>query len=249
MAGQVRVNGQPVYRPGHLVLLDASIDIVARSSYVSRGGEKLEQALSAFHLDPSGIICLDVGCSTGGFTDCLLQHGAVRVHSVDVGKGQLDWRLRNDNRVVVHEGLNARYLTSEDIGEQVDLATIDVSFISLRLILPSLVPIVREHGHLIALVKPQFEAGKEVVEKGGVIRNRAMHLTVLKGIGTFVEEKTPWLVKSATYSPLLGPAGNIEFFYLLAHKDFSSNSEKDSIDLESLVAAAHSALIEGKQTP
>ena len=244
MAGRVRVNGQTVYRPGHMVLVDASIEIVSRSPYASRGGEKLEQALLAFHLDPSGAVCLDIGSSTGGFTDCLLQRGAARVHSVDVGKGQLDWRLRNDDRVVVHEGLNARYLTAEDIGEPVDLATIDVSFISLRLILPPLVSIVRKNGRLILLVKPQFEAGKDAVERGGVIRDRAVHLSVLEGIRTFVEEETPWRVASTTYSPLLGPAGNIEFFYLITGKNSVPTSENASVDLESLVAAAHAALTE-----
>jgi 23S rRNA (cytidine1920-2'-O)/16S rRNA (cytidine1409-2'-O)-methyltransferase len=247
MAGRVRVNGQTVYRPGHMILLDASIDIASRSPYVSRGGEKLEQALAVFHLDPSGAICLDVGCSTGGFTDCLLQRGAVRVHSVDVGKGQLDWRLRNDNRVVVHEGLNARYLTPEDIGEQVDLATIDVSFISLRLILPPLIPIVRKNGCLIVLVKPQFEAGKDAVGKGGVIRDQATHLAVLENVDTFVKGETPWSVTSATYSPLLGPAGNIEFFYLL-HGESHPQTGGESIDLRSLVACAHSELIEGERS-
>jgi 23S rRNA (cytidine1920-2'-O)/16S rRNA (cytidine1409-2'-O)-methyltransferase len=248
MAGRVRVNGHTVYRPGHMILPDASIEITSRSQYVSRGGEKLEKALAVFHADPSGSTCLDIGSSTGGFTDCLLRHGASCVHSVDVGKGQLDWRLRNDDRVIVHEGLNARYLTPEDLGEQIDLAAIDVSFISLRLILPPLIPIVRKNGCLIVLVKPQFEAGKDLVSRGGVIRDREVHLAVLESIGTFVEEETPWRVTSATYSPLLGPAGNIEFFYLLQGKSHPLTSE-DSIDLKSLVVCAHSELVKGERAP
>lgn len=146
MAGRVKVDGQVVYRPGHMVDPEAEIELVAPAPYVSRGGEKLAGALVDFRIEPKGMVCLDVGSSTGGFTDCLLKHGASRVHAVDVGKGQLDWRLRNDPRVVVHEGINARYLTLDDIGERVELATIDVSFISLRLVIPPLAEIVDPEG-------------------------------------------------------------------------------------------------------
>ncbi len=248
MAGRIRVDGHTVYRPGHMVDPDASIEIVAPEPYVSRGGEKLEGALIDFRIDPKAKVCLDVGSATGGFTDCLLQHGAERVHCVDVGKGQLDWRLRNDRRVVVHEGLNARYLTPEDIGESVDLVTIDVSFISLRLILPPLGAIVNEKGDLLTLVKPQFEAGRERVGKGGVVRDPTVHLEVLENLATFVEEETPWRVVAATFSPLRGPAGNIEFFFHLCRHAPNDTSGGLPVDLTKVVSQAHTALIENTRS-
>ena len=211
-AGRVYVEKVRRDKPGILVPEDAPIEIEKRPRYVSRGGEKLEAALRAFGVDPKGKVCLDIGASTGGFTDCLLQHGAAKVYAVDVGKGLLHWKLRNDPRVVVKEGINARYLRPEDIGEPVDLATVDVSFISLKLILPPLGDIVRPEGDVIALVKPQFEAGREKVGKGGVVRDPAVHREVLSGIVRFVEEELRWSVAGATRSPLLGPAGNVEFF-------------------------------------
>lgn len=244
MAGCVRVAGQIVYRPGHMVDNAAIIEVIPAEGYVSRGGEKLEGALTDFHIDPTGYTCLDIGSATGGFTDCLLQHGAAHVHSVDVGKGQLDWRLRNDKRVVLHEGINARYLTFEDIGETVELATVDVSFISLRLILPPLIPIVRERGELVALVKPQFEAGKEKVGKGGVVRDPNTHVEILESLRGFVERETPWMVAGATYSPLTGPAGNIEFFLHLRYKVGPSQSEP-KINLATMVDRAHTHMSAG----
>ncbi len=210
LAGQVRVNGVLLDKPSAQVPKDAEILIVSPPKYVSRGGEKLEAALGAFGITPTGKVCLDIGASTGGFTDCLLQHGAARVYAVDVGKGQLHWKLRQDPRVVVKEGLNARYLRLEDIGEPVDLVTIDVSFISLRLILPPLREIVRPSGDIVALVKPQFEAGKEKVKKG-VVRDPEVHREVLLGLYEFVEN-LGWSVVDAIPSPLLGPKGNREFF-------------------------------------
>jgi len=237
MAGRIKVDGQVVYRPGHMVDPEAEIELVSPEPYVSRGGEKLAGALTDFRIDPRGMVCLDVGSSTGGFTDCLLKHGAKRVHCVDVGKGQLDWRLRNDPRVVVHEGLNARYLTYEDIGEEVELATIDVSFISLRLIIPPLSEIVEPRGEIIALVKPQFEAGRENVKRGGVVRDPEAHITVLRDLHAFIEDKTPWCVVGATYSPLRGPAGNIEYFLHLRRV-----ADVPPPDLEGVVRRAHSAL-------
>ena len=238
MAGRVKVDGQVVYRPGHMVDLDAEIELVAPAPYVSRGGEKLAGALIDFRVDPSGMVCLDVGSSTGGFTDCLLKHGATRVHCVDVGKGQLDWRLRNDPRVVVHEGINARYLTYDDIGEQIDLATIDVAFISLRLIIPPLSDIIGARGEIIALVKPQFEAGRENVTRGGVVRDPAIHRTVLHNLADFVTAATPWRIIGATYSPLRGPAGNIEYFFHLRR----GGGGQSPPDLDAVVDRAHSAL-------
>ena len=244
MAGRIRVNGQTVYRPGHMVGLEAAIEVVAPEPFVSRGGEKLEGALDGFRLDPTGRVCLDIGSATGGFTDCLLQHGAERVHCVDVGKGQLDWRLRNNSRVVVHEGINARYLTSEDIGEPIDLVTIDVSFISLRLILLPLCALVEERGDLLTLVKPQFEAGRKKVGRGGVVKYQVVHLQVLKDLQTFVEKETPWRVVAAMFSPLVGPAGNIEFFFQLRCDEGSSTSDYAPTDFSTLVTEAHASLID-----
>ncbi len=238
MAGQVRVEGHTIYRPGHMIDREATIELMFNEPYVSRGGTKLAAALVGFKVDPSGKICLDIGASTGGFTDCLIQRRAERVHSVDVGKGQLDWQLRHNPRVVVREGINARYLTFEDISEQVDLVTIDVSFISLRLILPPLHELVNVNGELITLVKPQFEAGKSEVKRGGVVRDPAVHLGVLEKLRLFVEETTPWGVASAICSPLIGPAGNMEFFFHLRNK----NRLSASIDLDALVERAHGDL-------
>ncbi len=210
-AGRVRVGGKVLDKPGTPVPSDAPIEVTEPPAFVSRGGEKLAAALDAFGVDPGGRVCLDVGASTGGFTDCLLQRGAARVYAVDVGRGQLDWRLRNDPRVVVREGVNARHLRAEDVGEPVDLATVDVSFISLRLVLPPLGSVVKPGGDVIALVKPQFEAGREQVRRG-VVRDPAVHQAVVEGIASFAREELGWEVRGSIPSPLLGPAGNREFF-------------------------------------
>ncbi|MEA3356706.1 MAG: TlyA family RNA methyltransferase [Candidatus Bipolaricaulota bacterium] len=238
MAGRVRVDGRTIYRPGHRVRSEAELELIPGREYVSRGGKKLAGALADFRIDPQGAVCLDVGSSTGGFTDCLLQNGAARVHAVDVGTGQLDWGLRNDRGVLVHEGINARYLTMADIGEEINLATIDVAFISLRHILPPLCKILSRNGEIIALVKPQFEAGRDKVERGGVVTDRAVHLDVLRKLQAFVEEKTPLRVAAATHSSLTGPAGNIEFFFLLQER----LEKKRGPDLEKLVERAHIGL-------
>ena len=210
-AGRVRVAEVVVDKPGTQIPSDAAIEVSSPPRYVSRGGDKLEAALTAFGVDPQDKVCVDVGASTGGFTDCLLQHGARRVYAVDVGHGQLDWKLRNDPRVTVREGLNARSLLPEDIGERVDLATVDVAFISLRLVLPPLSSIVKPGGDVMALVKPQFEAGREAVRRG-VVRDPAVHQAVVEGITAFVREELGWTVRGTVPSPLLGPAGNREFF-------------------------------------
>lgn len=210
-AGRVHVAGALVDKPGTQVSTDVVIEVTVPPRHVSRGGDKLEAALAAFGVDPQDNVCVDVGASTGGFTGCLLQHGARRVHAVDVGRGQLDWNLRNDPRVVVREGLNARYLRPEDIGERVDLATVDVSFISLRLVLPPLAAIVKSGGDVIALVKPQFEAGRQAVRRG-VVRDPAVHQAVVDGIAAFANQELGWTVRGTSPSPLLGPAGNREFF-------------------------------------
>lgn len=229
-AGQVLVDGRVVDKPGTLVPVDVGIALREKPRYVSRGGDKLEAALRAFGVDPRGKVCLDIGASTGGFTDCLLQHGAARVHAVDVGKGLLHWKLRNDPRVLVHEGVNARYLRPEDIGEPVELVTIDVSFISLRLILPALHGIVVPGGDVIALVKPQFEAGRGRVGKGGVVRDPGVHREVLEGITRFAVERLGWSVAGAVRSPLRGPAGNVEFFlHLLPRPGVSVPIDWDAV--------------------
>ncbi len=210
-AGRVLVNGRLVDKPGTFVSPDAFLQLVEPPRYVSRGGEKLEAALHAFAISPKGKVCLDVGASTGGFTDCLLQHGAAKVYALDVGRGQLDWKLRQDPRVVVLEGRNARFLTPQDLGQPVDLVTVDVSFISLRLVLPPLRAVVQPSGDVIALIKPQFEAGREQVRKG-VVRDPAVHRAVLERLAGFAHEELGWSVRGAAPSPLLGPAGNREFF-------------------------------------
>jgi len=211
VAGRITVDGKIVLRPGHPIDPEAQIEIVSREPYVSRGGEKLEAALDQFRIDPKGRICLDIGCSTGGFTDCLVQRRASRVHSVDVGHDQLDMRLRNHPRVIVHEGINARYLVPQDIGESVDLVTIDVSFISLKLVLPPLADILVPNGEIIALVKPQFEVGKDRLPSDGVVKNTADRDAVLTDIRAFIENETPWKVIADMVSPIQGEKGNVEF--------------------------------------
>jgi 23S rRNA (cytidine1920-2'-O)/16S rRNA (cytidine1409-2'-O)-methyltransferase len=212
MANQVTVNGAKITKPGTKVAVDAEISIAKPLPFVSRGGLKLQAALDAFQVDPSGFIAADVGASTGGFTDCLLQQGAKRVYAIDVGYGQLAWKLRQDPRVVVMERTNARYLSS--LPEPVDLATVDASFISLTLLLPRVNDWLRPGGIAIPLIKPQFEAGREQVGKGGVVRNRNVHRRVLLRILDWsAENGLPpcGLVRS----PISGPKGNVEFLALL----------------------------------
>ncbi|MFQ6118164.1 MAG: TlyA family RNA methyltransferase [Candidatus Bipolaricaulia bacterium] len=233
-AGNVLVDGVPVDKPGALVPEGAKIELRERARYVSRGGLKLEGALRAFKIDVRGKTAIDIGASTGGFTDCLLQHGARKVYAVDVGYGQLDWRLRQDGRVIVLERMNARYLKLADIGERVDLATIDVSFISLKKILPPLLAIVKEGGDLVPLVKSQFEAGKAKVRRG-VVRDPEVHLEVLEGLSHFVQEELGISLLDVTFSPIRGPKGNIEFFFHLRNAPGASGP----IDLPWVVQEAH----------
>ncbi len=238
LAGYVRVNGQIVDKPSAQVPSDAHIELKEKPRYVSQGGIKLEHALCFFQLDVTDKVCLDIGASTGGFTDCLIQHGAKRVYAVDVGKGQLDWKLRDDPRVVVLEEINARYLKPEQIGEPVDIATVDVSFISLKLILPPLKEIVKPKGDLICLVKPQFEAGREHVTRGGVVKDPSVHQRVLEDLASFVQTQLGLSVVNATHSPIRGPAGNIEFFLHIAN----APTKSAPIDWARLVAHAHKEL-------
>ena len=210
-AGRVKVDDHIITRPGHPIDPEAKIEILAFEKYVGRGGEKLEAALEQFRIDPKGHVCLDIGASTGGFTDCLLQHKAAKVFAIDVGHDQLHPNLRRDPRVVVREGLNARYLEPQDIGEPIDLAVIDVSFISLRLILPPLAGILAAAGEIIALVKPQFEVGKEKLPADGVVKNAADRDAVLEELRAFVDAQTPWRVVEQMTSPIQGASGNVEF--------------------------------------
>lgn len=211
-AGRVKVEGRIVDRPGHPIDPEAEIEILAFESYVSRGGEKLEAALDRFRIDPRGKVCLDVGASTGGFTDCLLQRKAAKVYAIDVGHDQLHPSLRRDPRVVVREGLNARYLEPEDIGEPADLAVIDVSFISLKLILPALIDIVDERAEIVVLVKPQFEVGAEKLPSDGVVKRETDRDAVLQDLRTFIDRETPWRVVAEMRSPIEGEKGNTELF-------------------------------------
>jgi 23S rRNA (cytidine1920-2'-O)/16S rRNA (cytidine1409-2'-O)-methyltransferase len=214
MAGRVLAGERRVEKPSETFPPDAPLrvrggdDPAAR--YVGRGGLKLEKALAEFQIDPTGLTCLDVGASTGGFTDCLLQHGARRVVAVDVGHNQIDWRLRTDPRVEVREGVNARHLTGEEFAERFDLAVMDVSFISATKVLPALVPLLKEGGRVVVLVKPQFEVGKGEVGKGGVVRDPAVHERVCTEAKGWVEGQG-WTVLGVTPSPITGPEGNVEF--------------------------------------
>ena len=215
MAGEVRVGGQVVDKPGAAVADDAAIEIAARPPFVSRGGGKLAAALDAFAVDVSGRVCLDVGASTGGFTDCLLQRGAARVYALDVGRGQLDWRLRQDSRVVPMEGINARHLAADALPERCDLVVVDVSFISLLKVVPALLPHLAPGGLLLTLVKPQFEAGRAAVGKGGIVRDEAVRRQV-------IDERVRQLAalglepRGLIDSPVAGAEGNVEALALFA---------------------------------
>lgn len=217
MAGQVYVGDRMLDKPGTLIPLDADCHLAqvpAELKYVSRGGLKLEKALATFQLSPAGLVALDVGASTGGFTHCLLEHGARRVYAVDVGHGQLAWTLRNDPRVVVMEHTNIRHLTS--LPEPIQCVVIDVSFISLRLVLPAIVPLLAPEAWIVALVKPQFEAGKAEADKGsGVITDPAVHTRVLEELKEWTQQHTPLKVKELTDSPIYGRDGNREFLLYL----------------------------------
>ncbi len=209
MAGEVLVDGQKAAKPGYTVATEIAIEVLSRPPYVGRGGFKLAGALRHFAIDVTGMVCLDVGASTGGFTDALLQAGAARVHAVDVGAGQLDWKLRNHPRVVVHDRINARALVLADIGETVDLAVCDVSFISVTLVLPALVGLLRDGGRMVILVKPQFEVGKGQVGKGGIVRDPDLHRAACQRVSEAVRQFG--FETAIMESPILGAEGNKEF--------------------------------------
>ncbi|MBI4786797.1 MAG: TlyA family RNA methyltransferase [Chloroflexi bacterium] len=230
LAGEVQVNGQRVDKVGAAVPEDAEIAVRAPLKYVSRGGLKLEGALDAFHLDAAGKVCADLGASTGGFTDCMLQRGATRVYAIDVGYGQLAWKLRNDPRVVTMDRVNIRHL--ESLPEPIDLATIDTSFISLTLILPVAKRLLQPRGDAVALIKPQFEAGRDQVGKGGIVRDPRVHRAVIEKIARHALADG-WRVRGLARSPITGADGNVEFFVHL-----SADPSQANIDLEPAIEQA-----------
>ncbi len=213
--GQVRVNGQAASKPGALYAMDAALEVGEGCPYVSRGGLKLQKALAQFGVDPAGLVCSDSGASTGGFTDCLLQQGAKKVYAIDVGFGQLDPKIAADPRVVVMERTNVRYLTPADLADRLDLAVVDVSFISLSLVLPALRALLAPGGQILCLIKPQFEAGREHVGKKGVVRSAKTHCQVLTAF-TALAQSLGMTLRGLTFSPVKGPEGNIEFLGHLA---------------------------------
>ena len=238
MAGEVYVNGQKADKAGMEVPLEAEIEVRGSACpYVSRGGLKLEKALRDFGVDPTGYVCSDSGASTGGFTDCLLQQGAKKVFASDVGYGQLAWKIRSDPRVVVMERTNIRYVTPEDLGEALDLSVVDVSFISLKIVLPAIQKLLKPTGQVLCLIKPQFEAGKELVGKKGVVRDPAVHEQVVQNFVDLAAE-LGFTLRNLTFSPVKGPEGNIEFLGHLAMQPGGAVSP----DVPVLVAEAHRAL-------
>ena len=238
MAGEVYVNGQKADKSGMEVDITSNIEVRGSACpYVSRGGLKLEKALKNFGVDPTGYVCSDSGASTGGFTDCLLQQGASKVFAIDVGYGQLAWKIRNDPRVVVMERTNIRYVTPEDLGEPLDLSVIDVSFISLGLVLPVVKTLLKPTGQVLCLIKPQFEAGKDKVGKKGVVRDPAVHEEVLQNFISLAKS-LDFTIRNLTFSPVKGPEGNIEF---LAHLSMQPG-ENSYLAPGDLVAQAHAAL-------
>lgn len=232
LAGEVLVGGQVAHKPGTMVRADSVVDVRGRLPYVSRGGLKLAAALDAFQVQVTGRTCADVGASTGGFTDCLLQRGAARVYAIDVGYGQLAWKLRQDERVVVMERTNVRHL--ESLPDLVHIVTVDVSFISLNLVLPAIVRWMVPGADIIPLVKPQFEVQRKQVGKGGVVRDRAVHRQVLEQVASYAS-KHGLAVHGVVRSPITGPAGNLEFLMVLRQSAPSHNFDLSAIITECLV--------------
>lgn len=241
MAGQVFVNNQKVDKAGTEIKEDDVLEVRGTTlKYVSRGGLKLEKAMQEFPIDLNGKICMDVGASTGGFTDCMLMNGAVKVYSIDVGYGQLAWKLRCDERVVNLEKTNFRYVTYEQVKDKIDFASVDVSFISLKHILPNLNALLHENGQAVCLIKPQFEAGKEKVGKKGVVRDKEVHLEVVRSV-VEMAIKNGFSVKGLQFSPIKGPEGNIEYLIYLVK---SSEPVVDtSVDPDKLVNQSHEELV------
>jgi 23S rRNA (cytidine1920-2'-O)/16S rRNA (cytidine1409-2'-O)-methyltransferase len=251
-AGEVRVNGEVVDKSGTAILLTATVEVKARARFVSRGGEKLAKALDVFEIATIDRICLDGGISTGGFTDCLLQAGAKQVYGIDVGYGQVDWKLRTDERVILRERTNIRHLIPTELyGETIegiypvtlpDLAVVDVSFISLIKILPALKLLLVLPQELILLVKPQFEVGKSAIGKHGVVRDLSAQAGAISGVLTAAQD-LGWHYRGLTWSPLVGPAGNIEYLLWLNTNSDELVQAPDLAEIESLTKAAHQALL------
>ncbi len=240
MSGVVYVDGRKADKPGMAVSAAAAVEVRGdRLPYVSRGGLKLEKAMQTFPICLEGAVCADIGASTGGFTDCMLQNGASRVYAVDVGRGQLAWKLRSDPRVICLERTNARYLSREQVPEELAFASVDVSFISLKLILPPLAALLGPGGQAVSLVKPQFEAGREKVGKKGVVRDPAVHLEVLERYLDHAKE-AGLTVRGLTYSPIRGPEGNIEYLGFLQ----KGGGAAGTFDLKALVEESHCCLQE-----
>lgn len=247
MAGQVYWQEEKCDKAGMTLPEDAVLTLKGQGlKYVSRGGLKLEKGIREFGFDLSGCVCMDIGASTGGFTDCMLQNGAKRVYAIDVGYGQLAWSLRSDERVVNLERTNVRYLTREQVPEDIDFASVDVSFISLTLVLPVLFSWWKENGQALVLVKPQFEAGREKVGKKGVVRDPKVHLEVCQKIYRFCQEQQV-AVEHVTFSPIKGPEGNIEYLFHLNRSPAAESVPETA--LETLVKQSHETLEQGKQEP
>ena len=239
MSGIVFVNEQKVDKAGEMIKEDAKVEVRGHDiGYVSRGGLKLEKAMQCFPLTPNGKVCMDIGASTGGFTDCMLQNGAVKVYSVDVGHGQLAWKLRNDERVVCMEKTNIRYVTPEDIDDKIEFASIDVSFISLTKVLPAVKKLLTDSGEIVCLIKPQFEAGREKVGKKGVVRELSTHIEVVEMIVGYARS-IGFRTLHLSYSPIKGPEGNIEYLLHIS-KDESKTDEE--FDIKALVEESHNEL-------
>lgn len=238
MSGIVYVDGQKEDKAGQTFPETVNIEVRGNTlKYVSRGGLKLEKAMECFDVSVKDKVCMDIGASSGGFTDCMLQNGAIKVYAVDVGHGQLAWKLRNDERVVVMEKTNIRYVKPEDIGESIDFASIDVSFISLSKVLPTAYNLLRDDGEIVALIKPQFEAGREKVGKKGVVREKSTHIEVIQNCFEYAK-LNGFLVEELEFSPVKGPEGNIEYLYHLI-----KGGEGDvDIDIDAVVNKAHEEL-------
>ena len=238
MSGIVYVDGQKEDKAGQTFADTANIEVRGNTlKYVSRGGLKLEKAMECFDVSVKDKVCMDIGASSGGFTDCMLQNGAKKVYAGDVGHGQLAWKLRNDTRVVVMEKTNIRYVKPEDIGESIDFASIDVSFISLSKVLPAAYNLLGECGEIVALIKPQFEAGREKVGKKGVVREKSTHIEVIQNCFAYAKDNG-FFVRELEFSPVKGPEGNIEYLYHLV----KSGDVDSDIDIEAVVNTAHEKL-------
>ena len=251
MSWNVFVDGQREDKAGTTFQEEVSIEVRGHTlPYVSRGGLKLEKALACFEVNVDGKVCTDVGASTGGFTDCMLQNGALKVYAIDVGRGQLDWKLRQDDRVVCMEKTNIRYVTPEDIGEPVDFSSVDVSFISLSKVFPSIYAYLKEDGQVVALIKPQFEAGREKVGKKGVVREKKTHIEVIEAVIGYALD-TGFFVLDLDFSPIKGPEGNIEYLLHLEKrrmdgpgkiKHGEDDCAKRAIDIQNIVDQAFDTL-------